>query len=40
MEKLLDAAKEAHVAGKRLGHDVQTETKVKLGALFPKGKKS
>jgi len=41
MKDLTDAAKRAHLTGKKLGHDVQTDTKVKLGALNKrKGKRS
>lgn len=40
MKALADAAKQAHITGAKLGHDVDTKTKVKLGALLRKEKKS
>lgn len=39
MKDLADAAKRAHLTGAKLGHAVDTETKVRLGALNRKTKK-
>jgi hypothetical protein len=39
MKDIADAAKRAYLIGKKLGHEVDTKTTVKLGALTRKGRK-